>query len=112
MVAVGRWAVVVQETEGVGDDRIWGAKVLAEVEGSREDALAELRRIVPTYTPQHPFNGRRRRLFRDGDSYLLITQGSMRDYHCVFKVWEMLWDSKRPEVQQERLAAAGGDSAG
>ncbi|MFC5662171.1 hypothetical protein ACFP3U_04145 [Kitasatospora misakiensis] len=109
---MARWAVVVQETEGVGDDRIWGTKVLAEIEGGREDAVAELKRIVPTYTPQHPFNARRRRLLRDGDSYLLILQGSMRDYHCVFKVWELLWDSKRPEVQQERLAAAEGRGAG
>ncbi|MFB7471986.1 hypothetical protein [Kitasatospora sp. NPDC056184] len=108
---MGRWAVVAQETEGLGDNRIWGPKVLAEVEGSREDALDELRRIVPAYTPQHPFNGRRRRLYRDGDDYLLITQGSMRDYHCVLTVWELLWDSERPEVQQERLAAAG-DGAG
>ncbi|MFD4910799.1 hypothetical protein [Kitasatospora purpeofusca] len=103
---MGRWAVVVEETEGIGDDRIWGSKVLAEVTGTREEAVAELRRLVPTYTPQHPFNARRRRLLRNGDSYLLILQGSMRDYHCVFKVWELLWDSKHPEVQQERLAAA------
>lgn len=51
-----RWALVVQETEGVGNDRIWGTKVLAEIEGNREEALAELRRLVPSYTPQHPFN--------------------------------------------------------
>ncbi len=25
---MGRWAVVVQETEGIGDDRIWVSKVL------------------------------------------------------------------------------------
>ncbi|MFF2349501.1 hypothetical protein ACFVVL_06950 [Kitasatospora sp. NPDC058115] len=105
---MGRWAVVVQETEGIGENRIWGPKVLAEVEGGREDALAELRRIVPGYTPQHPFNGRRRRLLRDGDDYLLITEGSMRDYHCVFTVWELLWDSERPEVQRDRLTEAGG----
>ncbi|GAA2819470.1 hypothetical protein RMN57_29370 [Kitasatospora sp. CM 4170] len=106
---MARWALVVQETEGVGNDRIWGTNVLAEVEGTREDALAELKRIVPTYTPQHPFNSRQRTLLRDGDTYLLISKGSVRDYHCVFKVWELLWDSKRPEIQQERLAdgAAG-----
>lgn len=100
---MARWALVVQETEGVGNDRIWGTKVLAEIEGDREEALAELRRLVPTYTPQHPFNSRRRTLLRDGDTYLLISQGSMRDYHCVFRVWELLWDSERPEIQQERL---------
>ncbi|WP_395293586.1 hypothetical protein ACF9IK_08225 [Kitasatospora hibisci] len=101
---MARWALVVQETEGVGHDRIWGTNVLAEVEGTREDALAELKRIVPAYTPQHPFNSRRRTLLRDGDTYLLISKGSMRDYHCVFTVWELLWDSTRPEIQQERLA--------
>ncbi|MFB6893190.1 hypothetical protein ACFCX4_28190 [Kitasatospora sp. NPDC056327] len=108
---MGRWAVVVQETEGMGDNRLWGAEVLAEVEGGREEALAELRRIVPAYSPKHPFNARRRRLLRDGDRYLLIVQGSMRDYHCVFTVWELLWDSERPEVQRERLAD-GADEAG
>ncbi|MBP0448307.1 MULTISPECIES: hypothetical protein [unclassified Kitasatospora] len=101
---MARWALIVQETEGVGNDRIWGTKVLAEIEGSREEALAELKRLVPTYTPQHPFNPRQRTVLRDGDTYMLIAKGSMRDYHCVFKVWELLWDSKRPEIQQERLA--------
>lgn len=100
---MARWAVVVQETDGIGDDRLWSPKVLAEVEGTREEALAELKRIVPTYEPQHPFSPRQRTLLRDGDRYLLIARGSMRDYHCVFAVWEMLWDSKRPEIQQERL---------
>ncbi|WP_406206405.1 hypothetical protein OH807_32765 [Kitasatospora sp. NBC_01560] len=100
---MARWALVVQETEGVGNDRIWGTNVLGEIEGTREEALAELKRLVPTYSPQHPFNSRQRTLLRDGDTYLLISKGSMRDYHCVFKVWELLWDSTRPEIQQERL---------
>ncbi|MFF9641963.1 hypothetical protein [Kitasatospora aureofaciens] len=104
---MARWALVVEETVGVGRDRTWGSKVLCEVEGTREEAVAELRRIVPTYTPDHPMNSRRQTLLRDGDTYLLISQGSMRDYHCVFKVWEMLWDSKRPEVQAERLTEDG-----
>ncbi|MET8623969.1 hypothetical protein ABZW30_09495 [Kitasatospora sp. NPDC004669] len=99
-----RWALVVEETVGVGSDRTWGSKVLGEVVGTREEAVEELRRIVPTFTPQHPFNSRQQTLLRDGDTYLLISRGSMRDYHCVFKVWELLWDSKRPEVQAERTA--------
>ncbi|MGW2371263.1 hypothetical protein [Kitasatospora sp. NPDC001683] len=102
-----RWALVVEETVGVGRDRTWGSKVLGEVEGTREEAVAELRRIVPTYTPDHPMTSRRQTLLRDGDTYLLISQGSMRDYHCVFKVWEVLSDSKRPEVQAERVAEDG-----
>ncbi|MFH8380568.1 hypothetical protein ACH4E7_06450 [Kitasatospora sp. NPDC018058] len=101
---MARWALVVEETVGVGDDRTWGSKVLGEVVGTREEAVEELQRIVPTFTPQHPFNSRRQTLLRDGDTYLLISRGSMRDYHCVFKVWELLWDSKRPEVQAERIA--------
>ncbi|MFI6152744.1 hypothetical protein ACIBCA_08625 [Kitasatospora sp. NPDC051170] len=104
---MARWALVVEETVGIGENRIWGSQVLGEVEGSREEAVEELRRVVPTFTPQHPFNSRHRTLLRDGDTYLLICRGSMRDYHCVFKVWEMLWDSKRPEVQAERLAEEG-----
>ncbi|WBP85994.1 hypothetical protein [Kitasatospora cathayae] len=102
-----RWALVVEETVGVGRDRTWGSKVLGEVKGTREEAVAELRRIVPTYTPDHPMTSRRQTLLRDGDTYLLISQGSMRDYHCVFKVWEVLSDSKRPEVQAERVAEDG-----
>ncbi|MBO1415943.1 hypothetical protein [Streptomyces sp. FH025] len=101
---MARWALVVEETVGLDKNRTWGSKVLGEVEGTREEAVEELRRLVPSYTPQHPFNIRRRTLLRDGDTYLLIAQGSMRDYHCVFKVWELLWDSTRPEVQAERLA--------
>ncbi|WP_371478537.1 hypothetical protein [Kitasatospora sp. NBC_00315] len=100
---MARWAVVVEETTGTGDHRLWGPEVLAEVTGTREEALAELRRIVPGYRPQHPMIDHGRTLLRDGDTYLLVARGSMRDYHCVFRVWELLWDSKRPEIQQERL---------
>ncbi len=100
---MARWALVVEETDGTGDHRLWAPRVLAEIEGTREEALTELKRIVPGYRPQHPMTDRQRTLMRDGDAYLLISRGSMRDYHCVFRVWELLWDSKRPEIQQERL---------
>ncbi|WP_369182646.1 hypothetical protein [Streptomyces sp. Y1] len=97
-----RWALVVEEVVGVGRDRTWGHQVLAEVVGTREEAVEELRRIAPTFTPQHPMSPRHQMLLRDGDTFLLISRGSMRDYHCVFRVWELLWDSKRPEVQADR----------
>ncbi|GAA0690935.1 hypothetical protein GCM10010193_51650 [Kitasatospora atroaurantiaca] len=97
---MARWAVVVEENMANG---IWSPRVLAEIEGTREDAVAELKRIVPDFTPTHPMTAKQRTLYRDGDRYLLVSRGAMHTYHCVFRVWEMLWDSKRPEVQAGRL---------
>ncbi|MFE4970738.1 hypothetical protein ACFRAR_01310 [Kitasatospora sp. NPDC056651] len=63
---MARWALVVEETVGTGQDRTWGSKVLAEVEGTREEAVEELKRLVPSYTPHHPFHSRRGRCSATG----------------------------------------------
>ncbi|MEV6339859.1 hypothetical protein AB0M12_34700 [Nocardia vinacea] len=93
-----RWAIVVEETTGSGDHKRWSPRVLAEVVGTREQALAKLHSLVPTFTPQHPRLPGRRVLLRDGDTYLLIASGWADDYHCVFRAWEIVSDTDRPET--------------
>ncbi|WP_052682061.1 hypothetical protein [Saccharothrix sp. ST-888] len=100
---MARWALVVEENVGSGENMIWAPRVLTEVEGTREQAVAALKQLVPGYIPDHPMMAKQRTLYRDGDSYLLASRGAMRTFHCVFKVWEVLWDSERPEIQQHRL---------
>lgn len=95
-----RWAIVVEETTGSGENKRWAPRVLAEVVGSRDHAITKLQSLVPTFTPQHPRLPGRRVLLRDGDTYLLIASGWSDDYHCVFRIWEILADSDRPEIAQ------------
>ncbi|MDH6125662.1 hypothetical protein [Kitasatospora sp. GP82] len=104
---MARWALVVEENEGAGQYMTWSPRVLTEVEGTREEAVAALKQLVPGYTPRHPMSSRQRTLYRDGDSYLLVSQGQRRTFHTVFKVWEVLWDSNRPEIQGHRLSEEG-----
>ncbi|MFX0574994.1 hypothetical protein [Nocardia nepalensis] len=93
-----RWALVVEETTGSGDHNRWSPRVLAEVIGTREQALAKLTSLISTFTPQHPKLPGRRILLRDGDSFLLIASGWAEDYHCVFRVWEVVSDTDHPEI--------------
>jgi hypothetical protein len=93
-----RWALVVEETTGSGDHNRWSPRVLAEVIGTREQALAKLASLISTFTPQHPKLPGRRILLRDGDTFLLIASGWAEDYHCVFRVWEVVSDTDHPEI--------------
>ncbi len=92
-----RWAIVVEETTGSGDHQRWSPRVLAEVVGTREQAMTKLHSLVPAFTPQHPRLPGRRMLLRNDDTYLLIARGWADDYHCVFRVWEIVSDTDRPE---------------
>ncbi|MEU1997852.1 hypothetical protein ABZ511_25690 [Nocardia gamkensis] len=92
-----RWAIVVEETTGSGEQKRWSPRILTEVVGTRAQALAKLAGVLPTYTPEHPKLRGRRIVLRDGDTYLLMVRGWSDDYHCIFRVWEMVSDSDRPE---------------
>ena len=72
------WGLVVETTVGTGERKHTGATVVAHVEGSREEALAELERRARAYMPAHPFNHDRRRLLRDNDGFLLVVDGAWR----------------------------------
>ncbi|MFI6869647.1 hypothetical protein [Nocardia sp. NPDC050406] len=99
-----RWAIVVEQTTGFGDSKIWSPKVLAEVVGTREQAVAKLPDLVARFTPDHPKLVSRRTVLRDGDNYMLIARGWSDDFHCVFRVWEVLSDSEEPDRARERRA--------
>ena len=77
---VTTWAVIIETSPAnLGGQ----AKVLAEVQGSREDALAELLRQTK------PYRRRNRPLYRDGDRYLVSgSPGDIGSPAFVFKLWE------------------------
>ncbi|MBF6134516.1 hypothetical protein IU501_16080 [Nocardia otitidiscaviarum] len=99
-----RWAIVVEQTTGFGDNKIWSPKVLAEVVGTREQAVAKLSELVGKFVPDHPKLVSRRTVLRDGDNYMLIARGWSDDFHCLFRVWEVLSDSEEQERLRERRA--------
>ncbi|WP_431993506.1 hypothetical protein [Streptomyces albogriseolus] len=93
MSPVTTWGLVVETTVGAAERKHTEATVVAHVEGSREEALAELERRARAHVPTHPFNHKRRRLLRDGDGFLLVVDGAWRSYLTRFTVAELLEDS-------------------
>lgn len=69
---------------------------MAHVEGGREPAMAELERRARAYTPEHPRSPKRRRLFRDGDGFLLVVDGAWQSHATRFSIAELLDDTDRP----------------
>lgn len=90
------WGLVLETTVGTGERKHAEAYVVAHVEGTREKALAELERRARRYTPEHPRNPQRRRLFRHGDGFLLVVDGSWQSYSARFTLGELLDDSAAP----------------
>ncbi len=100
-----RWGLVVEQNLGYGrQQRVWAAEVLAHVDGTREEALAALRRRAQWFEPLHPANPKRRALYRSGDGFLLVLDGMLQDFHCRFTVAELLFDSGAPEPGDDRDA--------
>ncbi|MFP3987501.1 hypothetical protein U9R90_08340 [Streptomyces sp. E11-3] len=97
-----RWGLIVEENDGMGERKTWATQVLGRVEGSREEALAQLEKLARSYTSQHPMNPTSVQLYRTAEGFLMLSEGSMRTYHCRFSVAELLYDS----VEAERAAAA------
>ncbi|MFF2557157.1 hypothetical protein ACFVUS_39585 [Nocardia sp. NPDC058058] len=100
-----RWAIVVEQTTGFGDSKNWAPKVITEVVGTREQALAKVPDLVQKFIPDHPKLISRRTILRDGDTFMLIARGWSDDYHCVFRVWEVLSDTENPERVREKRAS-------
>ncbi|WP_431985539.1 hypothetical protein [Streptomyces griseoflavus] len=96
------WALVVETTQGIGQRKHTVARVLAQVEGSREEALAELERQARGYVPEHPGSPRRRRLLRTADGFLLVVEGSWQTFASRFTVGELLADSDAPPAPPPR----------
>lgn len=97
-----RWGLIVEETQGV-QTLTYSATVLEHFLGTREEALARLEVCARSYEARKPLNPTRRRLFRTGEGFLLVSDGGMRGYGCRFSVAELLYDSAE---KKEAAAAA------
>ncbi|OLZ66940.1 hypothetical protein AV521_26495 [Streptomyces sp. IMTB 2501] len=100
------WGLVVETTMSAGDRKHIEAEVLAHVHGSRAEALAELERRARSYSPEHPRSPRRRRLFRDGDGFLLVVDGAWQSFATRFTAAELLEDSAAPVAPEPDNAPA------
>lgn len=105
------WGLVMETTVGVGERKHTEAYVLAHLEGTREDALAELERRARNHTPEHPRSPKRRRLFREDGGFLLVIDGAWQSFSTRYTVAELLDDSAappppEPEPEPELPAAA------
>ncbi|MEV0489952.1 hypothetical protein [Streptomyces atratus] len=90
------WGLVIETTVGVGERKHTEACVLAHMEGTRDEALLELERRARRHMPEHPRSPKRRRLFREGDGYLLVIDGAWQSFSTRFTVAELLDDSAAP----------------
>ncbi|WP_329389476.1 hypothetical protein OG625_36295 [Streptomyces sp. NBC_01351] len=98
------WGLIVEATVGLGERKHTEAYVLAQVEGTREAALAELEIRARAYSPEHPRSPKRRRLLRSGDGFLLVIDGAWQSYATRFSVAELLEDTDRPEPSRQDTA--------
>ena len=87
------WGLIVQETDGGGNHKAYASTVLEHVTGTREEALARLEELARSYQPQHPMKPLSTRLYRAGDDFLLVCEGTMRSYGCRFLAAELLYES-------------------
>ncbi|MFF1357614.1 hypothetical protein [Streptomyces sp. NPDC058297] len=101
------WGLIVEMTVGTGERKHMEASVLGHVEGSREQALAELAERIGCYTPEHPRSPKRSRLFRIADGYLLVIDGAWQSFSSRFTVAELVKDSAAPPEPQPLPAHAG-----
>ncbi|MFE6760003.1 hypothetical protein ACFVDQ_41485 [Streptomyces sp. NPDC057684] len=90
------WGLIVEMTVGTGERKHIEASVLAHVEGSREEALAELGEWIGRYTPEHPRSPKRSRAFRTADGFLLVVDGAWQSFSSRFTVAELVKDSAAP----------------
>ncbi|MFJ8826615.1 hypothetical protein ACIREE_33200 [Streptomyces sp. NPDC102467] len=90
------WGLIVETTTGTGERKHIEAYVLAQLDGTRDDALRELEQRARHYQPSHPMSPKRRRLFRTGDGFLLAVDGAWQSFSTRFTLAELLHDSAAP----------------
>ncbi|MFD9413190.1 hypothetical protein ACFWC9_00460 [Streptomyces goshikiensis] len=94
---MARWGLLVEQNLGYGrTGRTWSAGVLGHVDGTWDEAFAELRRRAEVFEPAHPANVKRRVLYRHGEGFLLVLDGIWEVFHCRFTLAEQLYDSAAP----------------
>ncbi|MEU3408494.1 hypothetical protein ABZ766_31705 [Streptomyces sp. NPDC006670] len=75
----------------------WSVSVLDHVDGTREEARAALRARADSFDPALFTKVTRRRLYGDGDGFMLLVEGRFaRAWHYRFKLAELLEDSAPP----------------
>ncbi|MEU9670809.1 hypothetical protein AB0E25_35615 [Streptomyces bobili] len=90
------WGLVIETTVGIGERKHSEAYVLTHLEGTRDQALAELEQRARHHSPEHPRSPKRRRLFRESDGFLLVSDGAWQSFSTRFTVAELLEDSAAP----------------
>ncbi|GAA1260355.1 MULTISPECIES: hypothetical protein [Streptomyces] len=95
------WGLIVEMTVGTGERKHMEASVLTHVEGSREEALAELGEWIGRYTPEHPRSPKRSRIFRTADGFLLVVDGAWQTFSSRFTVAELVKDSAAPAPEPQ-----------
>ncbi|MET9888020.1 hypothetical protein ABZZ20_33795 [Streptomyces sp. NPDC006430] len=93
-----RWGLLVEQNLGAGGThhRMWSVGVVGHVEGTREEAMAELRRRAETFEPMRPRTVRRRVVYQTGDGFLVVLDGAWQVFHYRFSVAEQVYDSAPP----------------
>ncbi|MCZ4102468.1 MULTISPECIES: hypothetical protein [Streptomyces] len=90
------WGLVMETTVGLGERKHTEASVMQHVEGSRQEALAELEARARRHEPEHPRSPQRRRLFRTCDGLLLVVDGTWQSFSTRFTLAELVEDSAAP----------------
>ncbi len=91
------WALLMEQNIHARHGSTWSVAVLGHVDGTREEALTALRERVDRFDPSVFHTVKRRRLYGDGDGFMLLVEGRFaRAWHYRFKLAELLEDSARP----------------
>jgi hypothetical protein len=97
------WGLISEKTNAKDWDRdITLTRVVAYVEGTYEEALAELERHARNVMAHYPKKRKRRHLYRNGDDFLLIIDSSpWWSKRIRFTVAELLEDTAAPGKQTD-----------
>ncbi|WP_461036290.1 hypothetical protein [Streptomyces mayteni] len=79
---------------GTAGAKVPGARFVAAIDGTYEDAHAALWEYARGHRPEHPKAVVAQRVIRQSDGFLVIDSGATgTDHPCRFRVAELLWDS-------------------
>lgn len=96
------WALLMEQNIPKGHGLAWSVTVLGHVDGTREEALTALRARADAFDPALFTKVNRRRLYGDGDGFMLLMEGRFaRAWHYRFKLAELLEDSAPPPPPPE-----------
>ncbi|MER6524233.1 hypothetical protein [Streptomyces sp. NPDC001508] len=111
-VPVATWGLILEKTNVKHwDSYITETRVLAYVEGTYEEALAELERHA-RHSMAHPKKRKRRRLFRNGDDFLMVVDDAWRSSGIRYTIAELLEDTAAPAKPTDPCEATMKSTAG